>query len=116
MPALFCATTFAFGMVAPDGSLTNPEILPRSDCANAVVKLKEIKNAAHARKRRKRFTSIGIFALSLVFRYCWFVRLGCIERNTLFGGVLERALARQFAIDIHWIEERKYLPFNWACK
>ena len=31
--ALFRTVTFAFGTVAPEGSFTNPEILPRSDCA-----------------------------------------------------------------------------------
>ena len=35
MPLLFRTVTLAFGTVAPDGSLTKPEIVPRSDCADS---------------------------------------------------------------------------------
>src|SRR5260370_28926253 len=34
MPRLFRMVTFALAIVAPEGSLTKPEMVPRSDCAN----------------------------------------------------------------------------------
>jgi hypothetical protein len=36
-PDVLLTVTLAFGIVAPDGSRTNPEIEPKSDCAEAVV-------------------------------------------------------------------------------
>ena len=55
-PDAFLTVTLAFATVAPEGSLTNPEILPRSDCASS----------APASKRQRHTTTADIDAVFFI--------------------------------------------------
>src|SRR5229473_768320 len=62
MPLLFWTVTLAFAIVAPDGSLIKPEILPRSDCPNRISEVPRLMNSS------KRLMRHAIFMLSSVTR------------------------------------------------
>src|SRR6266850_4827137 len=52
---LFRTVTLALGTVAPDGSLINPEMVPRSDCANNAPELDRLMKNTRATMRHAFF-------------------------------------------------------------
>jgi hypothetical protein len=50
--AVFVTVTLAFGTTAPVASLTVPEIVPRSDCANAGVNVERNSNTKTELRRQ----------------------------------------------------------------
>jgi hypothetical protein len=56
--ALFLMETVAFGRTAPEGSVTNPEIVPTGACANPVVTRNA--NKQTQRKLRKRIMLVCV--------------------------------------------------------
>src|SRR5205807_3503612 len=53
MPVLFRIVTLALAIVAPDGSLIKPEILPRSDCASNPCETSKAKHTARIHLRKE---------------------------------------------------------------